>query len=75
MEAKEEPEETDSVLGVEGVDLPVDIGEGVLKESSNVLEGSPLLCHVTGLSCGDNKLSEITISLLSESSIIRIIET
>ncbi len=70
MEAKEEPEETDSVLGVEGVDLPVDIGEGVLKESSNVLEGSPLLCHVTGLSCGNNELVEVTVGLLSECSIL-----
>ena len=68
MEAEEEPEETDSVLSVEGVDLPVDIGEGVLKESSNVLERSPLLSHVTGLSCRNNELVEVTIGLLSEGS-------
>lgn len=68
VEAEEEPEEADSVLGVEGVHLPVDVGEGVLEESSDVLEGSPLLGHITGLSCGHNELVEVTIGLLSESS-------
>ena len=75
MEDKEEPEETDSVLSVEGMHLPVNIAEGVLEEPSDVLECSPLLCHITGLSCGHYKLSEITISLLSECSIIRVIES
>ena len=75
VEDEEEPEETDSVLSVEGVHLPVNIAEGVLEEPSDVLECSPLLGHITGLSCGDNKLSKITISLLSKSSIIRMIET
>ena len=70
MEAEEEPEEADSVLGVQGVHLPVNVGEGVLEESSDVLEGSPLLGHVTGLSCGHNELVEVTIGLLSESSIV-----
>ena len=51
MENKEEPEETDSVLSMEGIHFPEDITEWVLPESSNVLEGSPLLCHITRLSC------------------------
>lgn len=51
VEDKEEPEETDSVLGMEGVHLPEDVAEWVLPESSDVLEGSPLLGHITGLSC------------------------
>lgn len=72
MEDEEEPEETDSVLRVEGVHLPVNIAEGVLEESSDVLECSPLLCHITGLSSGDDKLVEITISLLCEGSILTV---
>ena len=70
MEAEEQPEETDAVLLVEGLNLPVNIGEGILEESSNVLEGSPLLGHIARLSSGLNKLMEITISLLCKSSII-----
>ena len=72
MEDEEEPEETDSVLSVEWVHLPVNIAEGVLEEPSNVLECSPLLGHITGLSCGKHKLVEITIGLLCEGSIGRV---
>ena len=68
VEDEEEPEETDSVLRVEGVHLPVNIAKGVLEESSDVLECSPLLCHITGLSSGHHKLVEITIGLLCEGS-------
>ena len=72
MEDKEEPEETDSVLSVEGVHFPVNIPEGVLEEPSDVLECSPLLGHITGLSCGNHKLVEITISFLCEGSIVSV---
>jgi hypothetical protein len=75
VENQQNPEETDAVLLMKGLYLPVEIAKRIFEESSNILECSPLLCHVTGLSCGNNKLSEITISLLSECSIIRIIET
>jgi hypothetical protein len=75
VENEQNPEEADAVLLMEGLYLPVEIAKRIFEESSNILECSPLLCHVTGLSCGNNKLSEITISLLSECSIIRIIET
>ena len=68
MEDEEEPEETDSVLSMEGVHLPVNIAEGVLEEPSDVLECSPLLGHITGLSSGHHKLVEITIGLLCEGS-------
>lgn len=50
MENEQHPHESDSVLGVQGLQLPVDIAEGVLEESGNVLVGSPLLRHITGLS-------------------------
>ena len=69
VEDEKKPEETDSVLRMEGMNLPVNIGEGILEESSDVLECSPLLSHITGLSSRNNKLVEITISLLSECSI------
>jgi hypothetical protein len=55
---------------VQGVHLPVHVGEGVLEESSDVLERSPLLGHITGLSSGNHKLVEVTVGLLSESSIV-----
>jgi hypothetical protein len=75
VENEQNPEETDAVLLMEGLHFPVEIAKGIFEESSNILECSPLLCHITGLSCGHNKLSEITISLLSECSIIRVIES
>ena len=75
MEYEQDPEETDAVLLMERLYFPVEVAEGVFEESSNILEGSPLLCHVTGLSCGHNKLSEVTISLLSECPIIRMIDS
>jgi hypothetical protein len=69
VEDQQDPEETDAVLLMERLYFPVEVAEGVFEESSNILEGSPLLCHVTRLSCGHNKLSEITVGLLSECSI------
>jgi len=69
VENEQNPEETDAVLLMEGLYFPVEVSKRIFEESSDVLEGSPLLCHVTRLSCGHNKLSEITISLLSECSI------
>ena len=75
MEDEQDPEETDAVLLMEGLHFPVEVAKGVFEESSNILEGSPLLCHVTGLSCGYYKLSEVAISLLSECPIIRMIDS
>ena len=69
VEDQQDPEETDAVLLMERLDLPVEVSKRIFEESSDVLKGSPLLCHVTRLSCGHNKLSEITIGLLSECSI------
>jgi hypothetical protein len=68
VEDEQHPEETDAVLLMEGLHFPVEVAKGIFEESSNILECSPLLCHITGLSCGHNKLSEITISLLCEGS-------
>jgi hypothetical protein len=55
---------------VKGLYFPVEVSEWILEESSDVLECSPFLCHITRLSSCDNKLSEIAISLLCKSSIL-----
>ena len=68
MEDQQNPEETNAVLLVKRLNFPVEISKRIFEESSDVLKGSPLLCHVTRLSCGHNKLSEITVGLLSECS-------
>jgi hypothetical protein len=72
MEDQEQPDEADAVLLHQGLNFPVDITEWVLEEPSDILECSPLLSHITRLPCGLNKLSEIAISLLCESSISRV---
>ena len=69
VEDQQHPEEADAVLLVKGLNFPVEVSEWILEESSDVLEGSPFLCHIARLSCRDNKLSEITVSLLGKSSI------
>jgi hypothetical protein len=71
MPNKKGPDESDSVLSVEWLHFPVNITEGVLEQSCNILECSPLLSHISGLSSCENELREITISLLSKSSIRR----
>ena len=65
MENEEEPDEADAVLHDQGLHLPVEVAEGVLKEAGNVLEGPPLLCHIAWLSGCADELCEVTVSLLS----------
>ncbi len=72
MEDEQHPEETDAVLLVKRLHFPVKVTEWILEESSEVLEGSPFLCHIARLSCSKNKLLEITISLLGKSSIFQL---
>jgi len=69
MPDQKSPNESDSVLWVKWIDFPEDVTERILIESSDILESSPFLSHISGLSCGSNKLCEITISLFSKSSI------
>ena len=69
VEDQEQPDETDSVLLDQGLHFPVEITEWVLEETSDVLECSPLLCHIARLSCGSNELSKVAISLLCKGSI------
>jgi len=68
MEDQQHPEETDAVLLVKGLHFPVKIAKRILEESSEVLVCSPLLCHITRLSCSENELLEVTVSFLGKSS-------
>ena len=65
VEDQKQPDESNAVLLVQGLNLPVEVTEGVLEESSNVLERSPLLSHIARLAGSANKLSKVAISLLS----------
>ena len=68
MEDEEDPNEPDPVLGVQRLQFPVDIPDRVLKESGDVLEGSPLLSHVSGLPGGEHELGKVAIGLLGQRS-------
>lgn len=72
VEDQEQPDETNTILLVEWLNLPVKISEGVLEEASNILECSPLLGHIARLSSGSDKLCKVAISLLGKSSIYQI---
>jgi|TARA_B110001450_G_scaffold230609_1_gene231981 hypothetical protein len=67
---QENVDNSDSVLVSEGSDFPEGITEWVLEESGDVLECSPFLSHVSWLLGSSDELSEITIGLLSEGSIV-----
>jgi len=71
VEDQQHPEETDAILLVKRLYFPVKVAKWILEESSEVLEGSPFLCHIARLSCSKNKLLEITISLLGKSSMFQ----
>lgn len=66
------PYESDPVLSVEGINLPEDVAEWVLEEPSNVLESSPFLGHISGLSCCVHELAIIAIGFLGKCSLVRL---
>ena len=68
MEADQEVHETESVLGVEDVHLPVGVSPWVLVEPRDVLEGSPSLGIISWLGHLSHELREVTIGLLGEGS-------
>ena len=61
--------DADAVLRRQHGDSPVGVAEGVLKEASDVLEGTPFLGLITGLVRLLNKLGEVTIGVLGKSSV------
>ena len=68
VEAEAHPGEADSVGLVKRVQLPVCVAEGILEEASDVFEGSPFLCLVTGLFGVVYKLREVTVGFFGQRS-------
>ena len=68
VEDYQAPDEAHAVLIMERLTLPVGIAEWVFEEAGDVLERSPFLRVVTGLLGLVYELSEVTISVFSESS-------
>jgi hypothetical protein len=68
MEYKQHPNESNSVLGMEWLDFPMQVTQRILEESCEVLESSPFLSHISGLSCGKHELGKIAISFLGKGS-------
>ena len=68
MEANQEVHDSESVLSMENVGLPVYISEWVFVETGNILVSSPSLSIVSWLVKIINKLSEISISLFGQST-------
>jgi hypothetical protein len=73
MEDEKNIDEPESVLCMEGLELPENVCEGILEESGNIFECSPFLSHVSRLSCGLNEFTKVTIGFLSKGSIKNII--
>ena len=69
VEAKQHVHETDAVLRVEWINLPVGVSNGVLEEASDVFEGSPFLSVVSRLLPCVDEFAEVTVSLFHQGSI------
>ena len=65
MEDKNGVDDSHSILCVKGIHLPVKVTDWVFKETSNVFICSPALSIVSWFLGALDKLSEVTISLLS----------
>lgn len=73
MEDEECVDEPQSVLCMEGLELPENVCEGILEEPGNIFECSPLLGHVSGLSSGLNEFTKVSIGFLGKGPIKNII--
>ena len=69
VEDEEDPDDSNPVLVLQDGNLPEGVAEWILEESSDVLECSPSLGHISWLLCSHYELSKVTIGLLSEGSI------
>ena len=65
---KDNIKESNSVLALENGGLPEGVGEGIFVESSNVLEGSPFLGHVSGLLGLSHEFGKISVSFFGKCS-------
>ena len=70
MPDEENVDNSNSVLVSQSSNFPEGITEWVLEESGDVLECSPFLSHISWLLGPSDELSEITIGLLGEGSIV-----
>ena len=70
MPDEEDVYDSNSVLVVKTSHLPESVSKWILKESGDVFECSPFLCHISGFSSFSDELCEITISLLGKRSTI-----
>jgi len=70
VEQKQGIDNSESMLIMKLCNFPEGISEGIFKESGDVLECSPSLGRVSWFLGVINKLSEISISFLSEGSIL-----
>lgn len=69
MPDEETPDKSDSVRFMKRIQFPISVSERILEETSNVLECSPLLSHVSRLSSSHHELVEVTICLLGKGSV------
>jgi hypothetical protein len=69
MEDQKDIDESQSVLCMKGLELPENVCEGILEEPGNIFECSPFLCHVSGLSCGLNEFTKVSIGFLGKGPI------
>ena len=65
---KADPHDSDAVLLVERIQLPVSVPNWIFVEAGDVLKSSPFLGVVTGLLSVENKFTKITIGLFREGS-------
>ena len=68
MPNKADPDDSDAILLVERIQLPVSVPDWIFVEAGDVLKSSPFLGVVTGLLSVENKFTKITISLFCERS-------
>ena len=68
MKDQENPCESNSVLVSESSNFPEGKAKWIFEESSDVLECSPLLGHISWFTSSVDKLSEITVGLLGKGS-------
>ena len=62
MEGKKGVDESEAILSVEWLNLPVSVSNWVLEETSNVFERSPFLGIISWFHSSVDPFSEITIS-------------
>ena len=68
MPSNHAPKESDPVLLVEWIDLPIQVTEWIFGETSHVFEGSPSLSVVKRLLRIVNELAKIAVSVFSQCS-------